>query len=147
MNLQRSRAISRDPASETIYVTGTHVTSGPAAKPVTSARDLVCAMAQRRLPAGFQVKGHGPKAHCAPGLKITKTKLTQGVSASVLTLGIRNAGTSTVPANESACDLDQGIVAAVGAWPLKVLAPGQETEVFLVLQAGGIATDPSGTPR
>lgn len=114
---------------------------------VAALTDLLRAMAQRRLPAGFQVKGRGPKAHCAPGLKITKTQLIQGATASVLTLGVRNAGTGTVPANESACDLDQGIVAAVGAWPLKDLAPGQETEVFLVLQEGAVATDPSGTPR
>ena len=65
----------------------------------------------------------------------------------MLTLGVRNAGTGTVPANESACDLDKGIVVAVGAWPLKALAPGQETEVSLVLQEGAVATDPSGTPR
>lgn len=32
------RTISRDPASGTIYVTGTHVTSGPAAQPVTTTR-------------------------------------------------------------------------------------------------------------
>ena len=114
---------------------------------VAALTDLLRAMAQRRLPAGFQVKGSGPKAHCAPGLKITKTQLIQGATASVLTLGVRNAGTGTVPANESACDLDKGIVAAVGAWPLKTLAPGQETEVFLVLQEGAVATDPSGTPR
>ncbi|WP_366929698.1 type IV conjugative transfer system protein TraL [uncultured Thiodictyon sp.] len=30
--------ISRDPASGTIYITGTHVTSGPAAKPVNTSR-------------------------------------------------------------------------------------------------------------
>jgi conjugal transfer pilus assembly protein TraK len=114
---------------------------------VAALTDLLRAMAQRRLPAGFQVKGRGPKAHCAPGLKIIKTQLIQGATAGVLTLGVRNAGTGTVPVNESACDLDQGIVAAVGAWPLKDLAPGQETEVFLVLQEGSVATDPSGTLR
>ena len=32
------REISRDPASGTIYITGTHVTSGPAAKPVNKSR-------------------------------------------------------------------------------------------------------------
>jgi len=32
------RAVTRDPASGTIYITGTHVTSGPAAKPVSTAR-------------------------------------------------------------------------------------------------------------
>jgi len=64
-----------------------------------------------------------------PGLKITKAQLTQGASASVLTLGVRDAGTSTVLVNASACNLDQGSVAAVGAWPLQTLAPEQATEL------------------
>jgi hypothetical protein len=52
--------------------------------------DLLRAKALRRLPAGFQVKSSGPKAHCAPWLKITRTQLIQGATASVLTLGVRN---------------------------------------------------------
>jgi len=114
---------------------------------VAGITDLLRAMAQRRLPAGVQVKGRGPHAHCVPGLKITKAQLTQGAGASVLTLGVRNAGTSTVLVNASACDLDQGSVAAVGAWPLQTLAPGQATELFLVLQEGAVATAPRETPR
>ena len=79
---------------------------------VAALTDLLRAMAQRRLPAGFQVKDGGPKAHCAAGLTITKTQLSQGASASVLTLGVRNTGTGTVAAKESACALDQGVSTA-----------------------------------
>ncbi len=35
------REISRDPATGAIFITGTHVTSGPAAKPVTTTRTYV----------------------------------------------------------------------------------------------------------
>jgi len=115
---------------------------------VETIADLLRAMAQRRLPAGYQVrKGAGLKARCAPGLKITNTQLTQGPTASVLTVGVRNGGAGTIPANASACAVDQHSVAAVGAWPLKTLAPGQETEIFLVLQAGAVAADPLGKPQ
>ena len=109
--------------------------------------DLLRAMAQRRLPPGYQVrKAAGMKAHCVPGLKIVKTQLTQGPTASVFTVGVRNTGAATIPANASACDVDRHSVAAVGAWPLKTLAPGQDTEVFLVLQEGAVVVDPTGTP-
>ncbi|HYN78773.1 MAG TPA: type-F conjugative transfer system secretin TraK [Lamprocystis sp. (in: g-proteobacteria)] len=115
---------------------------------VETIADLLRAMAQRRLPPGYQVrKAAGMKAHCAPGLKIVKTQLTQGPTASVLTLGLRNTGADSIPANESACDLDKHSVAAVGAWPLKTLASGQETEVFLVLQEGTVAVDPTAKPQ
>ena len=115
---------------------------------VETIADLLRAMAQRRLPAGYRVrKSVGIKAHCAPGLKITKTQLTQGPTASVLTVGLRNTGAGTIPANESACDLHQHSIAAVGAWPLKTLAPGQETEVFLVLQDAALAIDPTDRPQ
>ena len=98
-------------------------------------------------PATRCARSLGIKARCAPGLKIVKTQLTQGPTASVLTVGVRNGGAGTIPANESACDLDQHSVAAVGAWPLKTLAPGQETEVFLVLQEGAVAADPTAKPQ
>jgi conjugal transfer pilus assembly protein TraK len=115
---------------------------------VESITDLLRAMAQRRLPVGYRVsKSAGIKAHCVPGLKITKTQLTQGPTASVLTVGLRNTGVPAVPANESACDLDQHSIAAVGAWPLKTLASGQETELYLVLQDAAGAADPTDRPQ
>ena len=115
---------------------------------VETIADLLRAMAQRRLPAGYQVrKSAGIKARCVPGLTVTKTQLTQGPTASVLTVGLRNTGVATVPANESACDLNRPSVAAVGAWPLKTLASGQETELFLVLQDAAGAADPTDRPQ
>ncbi len=115
---------------------------------VETIADLLRAMAQRRLPVGYQVrKGTGMKVRCAPGLRITKTQLTQGPTASVLTVGVRNGGAGTIPANESACDINGHAVAAVGAWPLKNLAPDQETEVFLVLQEVAVAADSTARPQ
>ena len=225
------RAISRDAGSDTLYVTGTHITSGPAAQPVAiertyairigfhqepialwitdgqdgehalsltlaprhvpprkirvtvpgyrpqggtstaagadapSARsasavggdgfgaasyvegltDLLRAMAQQRLPPGFQV-GQAPfKAHCAAHLKVNKIQLTAGPSASVLTLGVRNSGQDPIAITASVCDVEQQVVAAVAAWPLKTVGPGQETEVFLVLHGAGVVA--SGQPQ
>ncbi|WP_295386107.1 type-F conjugative transfer system secretin TraK [uncultured Thiodictyon sp.] len=107
-----------------------------AAAYVEGLTDLLRAMAQRRLPTGFQVsKTTPPSVRCLPGLKVLNTQLAEGPSARVVTVGVRNTGSRTIPANESACDVGQ-VVAAVGAWPLKTLTPGQETEVLLVLQQG-----------
>ena len=117
-----------------------------AASYVEGLTDLLRAMAQQRLPPGFQVSKEPFKAHCAANLKINKTQLTEGPSASVLTVGVRNSGQDTIAINESACDVAQHSVAAVGAWPLKTLGPGQETEVFLVLQQGTVAAA-SGQPQ
>lgn len=116
-----------------------------AASYVEGLTDLLRAMAQQRLPPGFQV-GQAPfKAHCAAHLKVNKTQLTAGPSASVLTLGVRNSGQDPIAITASVCDVEQQVVAAVAAWPLKTVGPGQETEVFLVLHGAGVAA--SGHPQ
>ncbi|WP_020503507.1 TraK domain-containing protein [Lamprocystis purpurea] len=117
-----------------------------AASYVEGLTDLLRAMAQQRLPPGFQVVKAPFKAHCAANLKVNKTQLTEGPSASVLTVGVRNGGQDSIAITESSCDVPQHSVAAVGAWPLKTLGPGQETEVFLVLQQGAGAAV-SGQPQ
>ena len=106
--------------------------------------DLLRAMAQQRLPPGFQVGKTALKARCAAHLKVDKTQLAHGPSADVLTVGVRNRGPGTVPIDASACDVERHAVAAVAAWPLKTLAPGQATEVFLVLQQGASAAVAGG---
>jgi conjugal transfer pilus assembly protein TraK len=106
--------------------------------------DLLRAMAQQRLPPGFQVGKAAFKAHCAAHLKVNKTQLTAGPSASVLTLGVRNSGQDPIAITASVCAVEQQVVAAVAAWPLKTVGPGQETEVFLVLPPGAVAA--SGQP-
>ena len=111
--------------------------------------DLLRAMAQGRLPPGYQVKkGSGPaKVRCAEGLKLRKTQLTEGPAASVVTAAVANTSAGPVTLDQYACDIDNGIVAAVAAWPRNVLAPGQESEVYLVLAQGDRMREPSGTPR
>ena len=103
--------------------------------------DLLRAMAQRRLPPGFQVRdGGAPTARCTTTLKVLKSQLTEGSSASILTLGLRNTGTGPLDTDETTCSVEQHTVAAMGAWPRKTLAAGEETELFLVLQGSGTTT-------
>lgn len=111
--------------------------------------NLLRAMAQGSLPAGFTVtKGTGgAKVRCADGLRVRKTQLTQGPIASVVTLAIENRSGKTMQADQYACDLDNVVVAASGAWPHRALAPGQSTELFLVLAQGSRSADPTGRPR
>jgi conjugal transfer pilus assembly protein TraK len=111
--------------------------------------ELLRGLAQGRVPPGYEVKtGSGPaKVRCAEGLKIHKTQLTVGPASSVVTAAVRNGSQRTLTVDQYACDIDNRIVAAVAAWPRKVLAPGQETEVFLVLAQGDRMRDPAGRPR
>lgn len=111
--------------------------------------DLLRAMAQGRMPAGYQVRNGagGAKVRCAEGLKLRKTQLTEGPAASVVTAAVANTSARPVTLDQYACDIDNGIVAAVAAWPRNVLAPGQESEVFLVLAQGDRMREPTGTPR
>ncbi len=108
--------------------------------------DLVRAMAQRRLPAGYQVGGNGPIVRC-PAWKILRTQYTTGPSGRVLTVGLRNPATRTLTADEFACDTPQGVVAAVAAWPLREVPPGGETELFMAFGEGTLAAAGGGRPR
>ena len=111
--------------------------------------ELLRAMAQGRMPAGYQVrKGAGAaRVRCAEGLKLRKTQRMEGPAMSVVTAAVANTSARSVTLDQYACDIDNGIVAAVAAWPRNVLAPGQESEVFLVLAQGDRMRDPTGTPR
>lgn len=111
--------------------------------------ELLRAMAQGRTPPGYQVtKGAGvAKVRCAQALKVRKTQLTEGPASSVVAAAVRNGSDRSFTIDQYACDIDNRIIAAVAAWPRKVLAPGEETEVFLVLAQGERMRDPSGRPR
>ena len=111
--------------------------------------ELLRAVAHGRVPPGYEVrKGAGKaKVRCAEGLKLRKTQLTQGPASSVVTAAVRNGSARTLTVDQYACDIDNRIVAAVAAWPRRVLAPGEETEVFLVLAQGERMGDPTGRPR
>lgn len=108
--------------------------------------DLLRAMAQRRLPAGYQVSGSGPTVRC-PTFKVLRTQLTEGPAGRVLTVGLRNPTTRTLTADEVACDAEPGVVAAIAAWPLREVPPGGETELFLALGEGTVGAASGGRPR
>lgn len=111
--------------------------------------ELLRGLAQGRVPTGYQVsKGSGEaKVRCAEGFKLRKTQLTEGPASRVVTAAVRNGSQRTLTVDQYACDIDNRIIAAVAAWPRKVLAPGEETEVFLVLAQGERMRDPTGRPR
>jgi conjugal transfer pilus assembly protein TraK len=111
--------------------------------------ELLRAVAQGRVPPGYGVKkGAGTaKVRCAEGLKLRKTQLTEDPASSVVTAAVRNASQGTLTIDQYACDIDNRIIAALAAWPRKVLAPGEETEIFLVLGEGDRLREPAGRPR
>lgn len=111
--------------------------------------ELLRGLAQGRVPPGYQVKkGTGTaKVRCAEGLKLRETQLTQGPASSVVSAAVRNASQGTLTIDQYACDIDNRIIAALAAWPRKVLAPGEETEIFLVLGEGDRLREPAGRPR
>jgi len=125
-------------------------TAGGAAAPyVAGIVELLRGMAQGRVPAGFSVKpGSGPfKPRCAAPLKIKTTQLTSGAVSSVVTAALVNPSKDAIAVDQSTCTLDGHPLAASAAWPRKVLAPGEDTEVFLVVAQGERMADPTGRPR
>jgi conjugal transfer pilus assembly protein TraK len=125
-------------------------TAGGAAVPyVAGIVELLRGMAQGRVPAGFSVKpGSGPfKPRCAAPLKIKTTQLTAGAASSVVTAALVNPSKDAIAVDQSTCTLDGHPLAASAAWPRKLLAPGEETEVFLVVAQGERMADPTGRPR
>jgi conjugal transfer pilus assembly protein TraK len=125
-------------------------TAGGAAVPyVAGIVELLRGMAQGRVPTGFSVKpGSGPfKPRCAAPLKIKTTQLTAGAASSVVTAALVNPSKDAIAVDQSTCTLDGHPLAASAAWPRKLLAPGEETEVFLVVAQGERMADPTGRPR
>ena len=124
-------------------------TLGGAHPYVASIVELLRGLAQGRVPPGYQgMKGAGTtKVRCAKGLKLHRTQLTEGPASSVVIAAVRNASQGTLTVDQYACDIDNRIVAAVAAWPRKVLAPGEETEVFLVLAQGERMRESAVRPR
>jgi conjugal transfer pilus assembly protein TraK len=122
---------------------------GAAAPYVAGIVELLRGMAQGRVPAGFTVKpGSGPfKPRCAAPLKIKTTQLTAGAVSSVVTAALVNPSKNAIAVDQSTCTLDGHPLAASAAWPRKVLAPGEGTEVFLVVAQGERMADPTGRPR
>jgi len=125
--------------------------SGAASSPsyIAGIVEVLRGMAQGRVPTGFRVsKGSGDyRPRCADGLKLRKTQLTAGPVASVLTAGVRNASAAPMVVGNQSCTIDGHTVAATAAWPRKELAPGEDTEIFLVLAHGERMADPTGRPR
>jgi conjugal transfer pilus assembly protein TraK len=111
--------------------------------------ELLRGMAQGRVPTGFTVrKGSGDyRPRCADGLKLRKTQLTVGAVASVVTAAVSNASTGPLVVGHQSCTIDGHTLAATAAWPRKELAPGEDTEIFLVLAHGERMADPTGRPR
>jgi conjugal transfer pilus assembly protein TraK len=111
--------------------------------------EVLRGMAQGRLPTGFTVrKASGDyKPRCGDGLKLRKTQLAVGPAASVLTAAVSNAAAAPLVVGHQSCVIDGHTVAATAAWPRKKLAPGEDTEIFLVLAHGERMADPTGRPR
>ena len=111
--------------------------------------ELLRGMAQGRIPPGFSVKpGSGPfKPRCTAPLKIKTTQLTAGAVSSVVTAALVNPSKDAIAVDQTTCTLDGQPLAASAAWPRKVLAPGEDTEVFLVVAQGERMADPTGRPR
>ena len=123
--------------------------SGSAPPYVAGIVELLRAMAQGRVPGGYSVKqGSGTfKPRCAAPLKIKTTQLTSGALTSVVTAGVVNTSKDAIAVDQTRCSIDGYPLAAAAAWPRKLLAPGETTEVFLVVAQGLRMADPTGRPR
>ena len=97
------------------------------------------ALAQGRMPAGFRIaKGSGDaKLHCAAGLKVRQSERAQGPASDLVKARVANTAAHAITLEHDTCRPDTATVAATGAWPRRVLAPGEETEVFFVLARDG----------
>ncbi len=93
------------------------------------------ALAQGRMPAGFRIaKGsEGAKLRCADGLKVRHGERAQGPASDLVKARVANTAAHAITLEHDICRPDTATVAAMGAWPRRVLAPGEETEVFFVL--------------
>jgi conjugal transfer pilus assembly protein TraK len=109
------------------------------------------ALAQGRMPAGFRVaKSAGDaKLRCAAGLKVRTAERAQGSASDLVKARVANTAAHAITLEHDTCrpDAATATVAATGAWPRRVLAPGEETEVFLVLARDTRAHSTTGQPQ
>ena len=107
------------------------------------------ALAQGRMPAGFRIaKGSGDaKLRCADGLKVRQSERAQGPASDLVKARVANTAAHSITLEHDTCRPDTATVAAMGAWPRRVLAPGEETEVFFVLARDARPNRTTGQPQ
>ncbi|EGV19110.1 TraK domain-containing protein [Thiocapsa marina] len=109
------------------------------------------ALAQGRMPAGFRIaKGAGgTKLRCAEGLKVRSGERAEGPASDLLKARVVNIAAHSITLEHDTCrpDAATATVAAMAAWPRRVLAPGEETEVFLLLARDAPPHRTPGQPR
>jgi conjugal transfer pilus assembly protein TraK len=109
------------------------------------------ALAQGRMPAGFRVaKSAGDaKLRCAAGLKVRTAERAQGPASDLVKARVANTAAHAITLEHDTCrpDAATATVAAMAAWPRRVLAPGEETEVFLVLARDTRPNRTTGQPQ
>ncbi|SDX02211.1 TraK domain-containing protein [Thiocapsa roseopersicina] len=109
------------------------------------------ALAQGRMPEGFRIaKGSGgAKLRCAEGLKVRTVERAEGPASDLLKARVANTAAQAITLEHDTCrpDAATATVAAMAAWPRRVLAPGEETEVFLLLVRDAPPHRTSGQPR
>ncbi|EGV18492.1 TraK domain-containing protein [Thiocapsa marina] len=107
------------------------------------------ALAQGRMPAGFRVAtGSGDaKLRCADGLKVRQSERAQGPASDLVKARVANTAAHAITLEHDTCRPDTATVAAMGAWPRRVLAPGEETEVFFVLARDARPNRATGQPQ
>ena len=108
------------------------------------------ALAQGRMPAGFRIakSAGGTKLRCAEGLKVRSGERAQGPASDLLKARVANTGAQAITLEHDTCRPDAAAtVSAMAAWPRRVLAPGEETEVFLLLARDAPPHRTAGQPR
>ena len=109
------------------------------------------ALAQGRMPEGFRVakSAGGAKLRCAQGLKVRTIERAEGPASDLLKARVANTGAQPITLEHDTCrpDAATATVAAMAAWPRRVLGPGEETEVFLLLARDAPPHRTAGQPR
>jgi len=105
---------------------------------VETITELMGALARGKVPAGYGLQTlkhpmHPLMPHCSfDGAIATPSQVLTGSVFVVLVARVSNRGSRYLTLDESRCMTDG--VRAVAAWPKRELGPGQETEVYIVVE-------------
>jgi len=105
---------------------------------VEAINEAMVMLAHGAVPDGYGLEVlkhpmHPLMPHCDfNGAVVTPSQILTGSSLVVLVARVQNVRSWTIEIDESRCMAD-GVLAAA-AWPRLVLSPGQETELYVVVQ-------------
>lgn len=104
---------------------------------ITEVKGIMQALGKQLIPTGFTLveanEGSSPDSVChAPNLSFRLGQVLAGTESRIFVLIAQNNGTSPIVFEESVCASESTV--AVAAWPKVRLAPGERTEVYVLMR-------------